>query len=100
MLYYTQLIFVKQNREDDFNLFESYVLPLLKRHNGVLIYRVRPTADCIIESTIDRPYELHLVTFPTRADFDGYARDPDRLKHMPLKELSIEKALLIEGRLL
>jgi hypothetical protein len=99
MLYYTQLIFVKEGREDDFHLFESHVLPLLKKYNGILVYRVRPTDDCIIESTI-RPYELHLVTFPTRADFDGYARDPDRLKHMPLKELSIEKAMLIEGELL
>jgi hypothetical protein len=100
MLYFTQIIFVKENHEDDFNLFESYVLPLLKRHNGTLIYRVRPTADCIIETTIDQPYELHLVTFPTRADFEGYSGDQDRLKHVHLKEASIEKAMLIEGKLL
>jgi hypothetical protein len=100
MHYYTQIIFIKENAQDQFNLFESRVLPLLKKYNGTLIYRVRPTDDCVIESTIDRPYELHLVTFPTRADFEGYSRDKERLQQMPLKEASIEKAWLIEGQLL
>jgi hypothetical protein len=100
MLYFTQVIFVKENHEDDFNLFESHVLPLLKKYNGTLIYRVRPANDAVIETTIGHPDEVHLVTFPTRADFEGYSGDSDRLKHMPLKEASIEKALLIEGRLL
>jgi hypothetical protein len=100
MLYYTQLIFVKEGHEDDFNLFESHVLPLLKKHNGILIYRIRPTDDCIIETTIDRPYELHLVTFPAREDFEAYRDDKERLQYMHLKESSIEKAWLIEGKLL
>lgn len=100
MLYYTQLIFIKDNGEEQFNLFESYVLPLLKKYNGTLIYRVRPTAGCVIETAMGHPYELHLVSFPTRADFEGYGGDKDRLKHMSLKEASIEKALLIEGKLL
>jgi len=100
MLYYTQLIFIKPNAEDQFNLFESRVLPLLKKYNGTLIYRVRPTADCVIEAAIDHPYEVHLVSFPTRADFEGYAGDKERLAQMPLKEASIESAMLIEGTLL
>jgi hypothetical protein len=99
MLYFTQLIFIKANREQEFNLFESYVLPLLSRHNGTLIYRVRPTEGCVIESTIEHPYEVHIITFPTKADFEAYRDDKDRLKHMHLKENAIEKALLIEGSL-
>jgi len=100
MLYYTQLIFVKEGKEDQFNLFESYVLPLLTRYNGVLLYRVRPADDAVIETTIGKPYELHLVSFPTREDFEGYSKDNDRLKYMDLKNDSIEKAMLIEGKLL
>ena len=100
MLYYTQVIFIKKGQEDQFNLFESYVLPLLERHNGTLLYRVRPTDDCVIESALGKPYELHLVSFPSREDFEGYAKDSDRLKYMHLKEASIEKAMLIEGKLL
>jgi hypothetical protein len=100
MLYYTQLIFVKKGQEDQFNLFESHVLPLLGKYNGTLLYRVRPTDDCVIEVNMDKPFEVHLVSFPSREDFEGYARDNDRLKYMHLKEASIEKALLIEGKLL
>ena len=49
---------------------------------------------------MNKPYELHLVSFPSREDFEGYAKDNDRLKYMHLKEASIEKALLIEGKML
>jgi hypothetical protein len=86
--------------EEQFNLFESYVLPLLKKHNGILLYRVRPTGGSVIEIAMDKPYELHLVSFPSREDFESYSRDDDRLKYMELKNASIEKAMLIEGKLL
>jgi len=100
MLYYTQIIFIRDNAADTFNLFESHVLPLLKKYNGILLYRARPTADCVIETTIGNPYELHLVTFPSKADFEGYRDDNDRVQHMNLKEASVEKALMIEGTLM
>jgi hypothetical protein len=100
MLYYTQIIFVKEGGEDQFNLFESHVLPLLKKYNGTLSYRVRPAADSVIESAIGKPYELHLITFPDRKGFEGYCNDEERLQYMHLKEGAIEKALLIEGKLL
>jgi len=100
MLYYTQVIFIKEGQRDLFNEFESYVLPLLERHGGTLLYRIRPADDCVIEANMDKPYELHLVSFPSREDFEGYAKDNDRLKYMHLKEASIEKALLIEGKML
>jgi hypothetical protein len=100
MPYFTQIIFVKENQEEVFNLFESHVLPLLKKYNGTLIYRVRPTDNCVIETTIGHPYELHLVTFPTKEDFEGYRDDKERMQYMRLKEASIEKALLIEGEII
>jgi hypothetical protein len=99
MLYFTQIIFVKENQEEVFNLFESHVLPLLEKYNGILIYRVRPTDNCVIETTIGHPYELHLVTFPTKEDFEAYRDDKERMQYMHLKEASIEKALLIEGNI-
>jgi hypothetical protein len=100
MLYFTQIIFVRDGQQDQFNLFESHVLPLLKKYNGTLVYRVRPGDSCVIESTIGNPYELHLITFHARADFEGYRDDKERLRYLPLKEGSIEKAMLIEGQLL
>ncbi|MEO6851633.1 MAG: hypothetical protein ABI203_04245 [Mucilaginibacter sp.] len=100
MLYYTQIIFLKEGQQDQFNLFESHVLPLLGKYNGVLLYRLRPTDESIVETAIGKPYELQLVSFPSREDFNGYAKDDDRLKHLNLKNTSIEKVLLIEGKLL
>jgi hypothetical protein len=97
MIYYTQLIFVKKGAEADFNAFEEKVLPLLKNHNGTLIYRLRPDAGNIIESSRELPYEIHLVSFGSKADFEKYKNDPKRLAFMELKNGSIEKAVLIEG---
>ena len=97
MVYYTQLIFVKQDSEDAFNAFEEKVLPLLKDHNGELLYRVRPNEDSIIESSRELPYEIHLVTFNSKADFEDYKNDPKRLSFMAIKNDSVEKVVLIEG---
>ena len=100
MFYFTQIIFVKPGMEQQFLEFESHVLPLLKKYNGTLEYRVRPSSDSVIETTIGQPYEIHIGNFLTREDFAAYSKDPERLKQLHLKEASIEKAILIEGKLL
>jgi hypothetical protein len=80
MLYYTQLIFIKKGMEETFHTFEDHVLPLLERHNGKLLYRVRPAEKAVIETRLDFPYELHLVCFQARNDFESYRDDKDGLK--------------------
>lgn len=100
MLYYTQLIFIKPGKEDTFNRFEDQVLPLLPKHHGALLYRVRPAATSVLTTQIGIPYELHLVSFPSRTEFETYRDDPERQHFLQLKDQSIEKALLIEGQLL
>jgi uncharacterized protein (DUF1330 family) len=97
MIYYTQLIFVKQGYEDAFNSFEEKVLPLLKVHNGELVYRIRPEKSNVIESSRELPYEIHLVTFNSRDDFELYKNDPKRLAFIEVKNNAIEKVILIEG---
>ena len=99
MLYYTQIIFLKEGMENSFNLFEEKVIPLLGKHKGKLLYRIRPNKDSIIEG-IDKPYEIHIVEFQTKSDFESYANDKERLKHMNLKDQSVEKIQLIEGKLI
>jgi hypothetical protein len=97
MIYYTQLIFIKPGCELEFHAFEDKVLPLLKSHNGELVYRIRPSESAFIESTRELPYEIHFVTFGSKADFQGYAADPKRLEFMDMKNKSVEKITLIEG---
>jgi antibiotic biosynthesis monooxygenase (ABM) superfamily enzyme len=97
MIYYTQLIFIKPGREQVFHAFEEKVLPLLKGHNGELVYRIRPDENAFIESNAQLPYEIHFVTFDSRDDFMAYAADPKRLEFMAMKDDSVEKIILIEG---
>ena len=86
--------------EDQFNLFESQVLPLLSKYNGTLLYRVRPAKEMVIANSIGSPYEIHLVAFPTDEDFKAYSSDPERQQFLHLKEASVEKVMLIKGTLL
>lgn len=97
MIYYTQLIFIKPGCEQQFHAFEEKVLPLLKGHNGSLVYRVRPGKSAFIENSRELPYEIHLVTFGSKADFEGYKNDPKRLDLIEMKNNSVEKIILIEG---
>ncbi len=100
MLYYTQLIFLREGQQAAFHAFEDHVLPLLQRHHGQLLYRVRPGRDNVIETAVEHPYEIHLVAFPARADFEAYRDDPERMQYVPLKDQSVGKVMLIEGKLL
>lgn len=100
MLYYTQILFVKEGQETTFHDFEDHVLPLLQRHNGELIYRVRPTMNSVLVTTVGQPYEIHIVTFPERKDFEHYRDDPQRMQYMHLKDSSVERVILIEGKAL
>ncbi|MFD1145200.1 DUF1330 domain-containing protein [Larkinella insperata] len=70
---------------------------MLQRHHGELLYRVRPPASSVVATTLGYPYEIHLVTFATRADFEAYRDDPERQRHLSLKDQSIERVLFIEG---
>ena len=100
MIYYTQVIFIKDGQEEIFHSFEDNVLPLLHRHNGELIYRVRPTVSSVIATAFGYPYEIHLVAFADRKGFEDYRDDPQRLEFMQLKNDSVDRVILIEGHAL
>ena len=98
MIYYTQLIFIKHGKEAVFHTFEDNVLPLLNNHNGELIYRVRPAKENFIASAQELPYEIHLVAFDSISDFENYKNDPQRIAFLDMKNNSVEKIILIEGK--
>jgi len=97
MIYFTQLIYLKPGGEDAFQEFESLAIPLIPRYNGTLLLRLRPGDEAIIEKNMDAPYEVHLVSFPSDADFQNFMKDPERKKFLHLKENSIESSILIKG---
>lgn len=53
--------------------------------------------DSFIEHHMDKPYEIHLVSFPDEEDFKNFTKDEERKKFLHLKEQSIKSSMLIQG---
>ena len=100
MIYFTQLIYLKEGKEETFLEFEDHVLPLLNRHGGKLVQRWRNTQGVVIHSEGAPPFELHLVSFESEAGFQAYVNDPERTKAAHLKDGSVEKSVLIKGQVI
>jgi len=94
----TQVIYLNEGGEKDFLEYELLVLPLLEKYNGKLEFRIRPAAENFIypiESEL--PYELHIVSFETRADFLKFKDDPVRTKHLELLQRAVKRFLVLES---
>ncbi|HWB28257.1 MAG TPA: hypothetical protein VG738_22445 [Chitinophagaceae bacterium] len=97
MIYIMQLIYIKEGQEEIFHQFEDIVLPLIPNYNGKLLLRVRPGEGAYIECGIEKPYEIHLVSFAADEDILNYNNDATRKKFLHLKEQSIKAAMLVKG---
>jgi uncharacterized protein (DUF1330 family) len=97
MIYITQLIYIKEGREQIFHQFEAVAIPIISKYNGKLLLRVRTEQSAIIEASIDTPYEIQLVEFESEDDFKNFMQDEERKQFLHLKEQSISTATLIKG---
>jgi len=97
MIYITQLIYIIDGQEKVFDEFENIAIPTILKYNGQLLLRVRPSENSFIENNIDKPYEIHLVKFDTKLDFENFMHDEERKRFLHLKEQSIRTSLLILG---
>lgn len=97
MLYFTQLIYIKEGQEEVFHQFEGVAIPLISKYNGKLLLRIRPAENSFIEYAIDKPYEVHLVEFNNETDFENFMHDEERNKFLHLKEQAINTFILIKG---
>ena len=96
MLYINSYLYVRPGKEDIFESYESQVLPLLKDHQGTLIYRIRPHQKDFISANSDTPFEVHLLSFPDQQKFDNYLNDPRRIALDGLKNEAIINTLIIK----
>lgn len=97
MIYITQLVYIKEGKEEAFHQFEDVAIPIISKYNGRLLLRVRPGKESVIENNIEAPYEIHLVEFDSELDFENFKHDKEREKILHLKEESIESVLLVKG---
>ena len=98
MIYITQLIFVKEGKEDKFLEFESHAIPLMERYNGKIIYRLRPSKDNFIDNDKEIPYEIHFISFDSEQDLIEFMKDNSRLNFINLKNESVKSTLLVKGK--
>jgi len=99
MIVLTQLIYVYPGKEQAFEEFEAIVLPLLPQYGGELLFRIRPEAATFIAGSREMPYEIHLVSFDTKAGLAGYSNDELRQRFLHLKNESVRSSILVEGTL-
>ncbi len=97
MIHVTQFIFLKSGKEKEFYEFEEHVIPLMEEYNGVLLYRIRPTKDNFITASGELPHEIHLVSFPSQGEFDGYLNDKRRLDYNHLKINSVQSTITTQS---
>jgi len=97
MIYITQLIYIFEGEQTIFDQFEEVAIPIIAKYNGKLLLRIRTPAENVIEAGMEVPYEVHLVSFESDADFEAFKQDAERLQYLHLKERSVRSVLLIRG---
>ena len=98
MIFFTQLIYIKEGQEEVFHQFEDIAIPAIAKYNGRLPLRIRPEEHSYIQSAIEKPYEIHLVEFGSESDFENFMKDEERKRVLHLKEQSIRSSILIKGQ--
>lgn len=68
-----------------FDAYEAAVLPLLERHGGRLLQRVR---------SLDAAFEIHLLEFASETGHESYRQDPERLAAKALFDRSGAESLV------
>lgn len=98
MIYITQIIFVKEEKEALFLEFESFAIPLMEKYGGKIIYRIRPSIESFIEVEEEKPYEIHFISFPSEEKLQAFMQDDARLQFLHLKEESVQSIFMVKGK--
>jgi hypothetical protein len=97
MIYVTQLVYLNEGQEQAFHQFEDVAIPLIEKYNGTLLLRLRPTPDTYVGGTLELPYEVHFVSFPTQADLDAFKQDKTRERVLHLKDASVSRVIQVQS---
>ena len=97
MVVITQIVYIHAGMERVFDEFEAVAIPLIGKHGGELLLRLRPNPECVIAGSIDLPYEIHLVRFPSDEALASFTADPERQWVLHLKNDSVRSSLIVRG---
>lgn len=90
------LVFVYEGKESEFLKYENLVLPLLGSYHGKIMYRIRPTKESIVSAEGELPFEVHVLSFPSKQKFEAYLLDSDRKKFENLQKEAIKTTFVIK----
>lgn len=95
MIHLAQLIFVKPGKEPLFHEFEEVAIPLMEKYGGRMLYRLRPGPEAYVGRAEERPYEVHIMSFPSSEHLRSFLNDGSRKQVLHMKEDSVRATLLI-----
>ena len=75
-LYIVVRLWIRSGLEAEFEAYEHKVSRLMARYGGAIERAIRTSGASSDGS--DEPFEVHLLSFPTRALYDAYRDDPER----------------------
>jgi uncharacterized protein (DUF1330 family) len=87
-------LFVHPGREVEFRQFETQAAQIMRKYGGRIERVIRPTSASPGEVL---PHEIHLVSFPSMAQFEAYRSDSDLAQLGPLRQAAIAKTEIVIG---
>jgi hypothetical protein len=91
----TQLVYIKEGKEQTYLQYEDIVIPQIKNYKGRILLRLRPDNKSVIQNDIEKPFEIHIVEFPSGTDLDNFMNDKVRREFFHLKEESVRSVITI-----
>lgn len=76
MLYVTVKLFGRTGIRGEFRDYEAKALDIFRRHGGEVLVAYAPTVD---GNLAERPDEIQILKIPSRAAFEKFMHDPDRI---------------------
>jgi uncharacterized protein (DUF1330 family) len=97
MVVVMQTVCIHPGKESVFEMFENVAIRLIGKHGGELLLRLRPTKDSMIEGSLEVPYEIHLVRFPSETALAAFSADPERQAVLHLKNEAVRSSLIVQS---
>jgi antibiotic biosynthesis monooxygenase (ABM) superfamily enzyme len=90
-LYIVVRLWIHRDLEAEFEAYERKVSRIMARYGGVIERAIRTSG------SNDDPFEVHLLSFPTRELYDAYRDDPERRSLSGEREGIITKTDIFVG---
>ena len=86
-------LWIHPGQEAEFEAYERDAARIMARHGGRIERAIRTSGH-----GVDAPFEVHIVSFPSRAAADSHANDPDATALRQRRAEIIARTEIIEGR--